>query len=61
MSRLTHIRRPGAWRQIAVQAWGPPNDPTIYGALAIDATRAMALIARTRAESGEKVTLTHVG
>ncbi len=47
------------WRRIAGSLWGPPNDPQIYGAMEIDATRVLAFIARAR-EAGHRVTPTHV-
>jgi pyruvate/2-oxoglutarate dehydrogenase complex dihydrolipoamide acyltransferase (E2) component len=45
---------------VALHAWGRPRDPTVYGVLEIDASRALDYIAAKRASSGEKVTLTHL-
>ncbi|GMV12423.1 MAG: 2-oxo acid dehydrogenase subunit E2 [Polyangiaceae bacterium] len=49
-----------AWRTMAVHAWGPPRDPTVYGIIDVDATRALAFVEKVRDESGVKVTLTHL-
>jgi len=45
---------------MAVHAWSAPRDPTVYGILDVDVTRALAYIERIRRESGSKVTLTHL-
>jgi pyruvate/2-oxoglutarate dehydrogenase complex dihydrolipoamide acyltransferase (E2) component len=45
---------------MAVHAWSAPRDPTVYGIIDIDATRLLEFVERVRAESGVKVTLTHV-
>lgn len=45
---------------MAVHAWGRPRDPTVYGVLELDATRALAYVERRRREGGAKVTLTHL-
>lgn len=60
MGKLVRVRDPGTWRRIALQVWNEPNDPHIYGTMAVDATRALALLDRLRAETGEKVTMTHL-
>lgn len=49
-----------AWRAMAVQAWRAPQDPTVYGVIEVDVGNALAYIEKTRAESGVKVTLTHL-
>ena len=45
---------------MAIHAWNAPRDPTVYGVLDVDAENAMAYVERQRAESGQRVTLTHV-
>jgi pyruvate dehydrogenase E2 component (dihydrolipoamide acetyltransferase) len=47
------------WRRIAGSLWGPPNDPQIYGAMEIDATKMNAFMDRARA-AGHRVTPTHI-
>lgn len=49
-----------SWRTVALHAWDRPRDPTVYGVLEIDATRALAFVEAVRAASGERVTLTHL-
>ena len=60
MSRFTPYRNLSTWRRVALSAWGPPMDPTAYGTLEIDCENALAFVAQLRAESGEKVTLSHL-
>jgi pyruvate dehydrogenase E2 component (dihydrolipoamide acetyltransferase) len=47
------------WRRLASALWSAPNDPQIYGALAIDASALLAFIERARA-AGRHVTPTHL-
>lgn len=47
------------WRKIASAVWGAPADPQIYGAIELDATRALAFMERARA-AGHRVTPTHL-
>jgi pyruvate/2-oxoglutarate dehydrogenase complex dihydrolipoamide acyltransferase (E2) component len=49
-----------SWRRIALGTWSAPDDPTVYGLLEVDVTRALAFVARCRAETGVHVTLTHL-
>src|SRR5215472_9663876 len=48
------------WRRVALSAWGAPRNPTAYGTLDVDCEAALAYLARLRADSGEKITLTHL-
>jgi pyruvate dehydrogenase E2 component (dihydrolipoamide acetyltransferase) len=47
------------WRRLASALWSNPNDPQIYGSLAIDAGAVLAFIERARAE-GLHLTPTHL-
>jgi pyruvate/2-oxoglutarate dehydrogenase complex dihydrolipoamide acyltransferase (E2) component len=47
------------WRKIAHAMWGAPNDPQIFGALDIDATRLVDFMNRCRA-AGHRITPTHL-
>ena len=49
-----------AWRAMAVHAWDAPRDPTVYGVIDVDATNSLAFIEKLRAETGAKITLTHL-
>jgi pyruvate dehydrogenase E2 component (dihydrolipoamide acetyltransferase) len=45
---------------LAVHTWEPPRDPTVYGILDIEIEAAQRHVAALRAESGQRVTLTHL-
>lgn len=47
-------------RKVAVGTWRPARDGRLYGRLAVDASAAIAYVDRLRAETGVRVTLTHV-
>lgn len=47
------------WRRVATAMWDAPNDPQIYGALEVDATRAQRFIADAEAY-GHRITPTHL-
>jgi pyruvate dehydrogenase E2 component (dihydrolipoamide acetyltransferase) len=55
MSKRTKIK---GWRKIAAAAWGPPNDPQIYGDLDVDATEILAFMERAKTEAGVSLTVT---
>lgn len=48
------------WRRIATAGWKPADDPTIYGTLQIDATRALEYVRAVSQRSGRHVTITHL-
>lgn len=48
-----------AFRRMAAAMWRRPNDPSIYGSVDIDATKALALVDAYRAR-GVRLTMTHV-
>ena len=49
-----------SWRKVALGTWRPPRSPTAYGRLNLDCERAEAYIRSLRAQTGERVTLTHL-
>ena len=49
-----------SWRRVALSAWGPPRNPTAYGAVDLEATRALAFVRALSERSGAHVTLTHL-
>ena len=53
-------RRTPVRRKIAVATWRPSRDGRIYARMEVDATATLAYLERIRAESGERVTVTHV-
>src|SRR5256886_1143632 len=48
------------WRRVAVQAWRPPHDPSVYATLDVPMAPALAYPDRLRAETGVRVTVTHL-
>ena len=58
--KLWRQKNVSTWRKIAIAAWDKPNDPTVYGTLAVDAGAALAYIQGVRARTGVKVTVTHL-
>src|SRR5437870_5629432 len=44
------------WRRVAVQAWRPPHDPSVYATLDVPMGPALAYLERLRAETGARVT-----
>jgi len=49
-----------SWRELSLHAWGRPRDPSVYGMLQVDVSRALGYLARLRDVTGEHVTLTHL-
>lgn len=58
MPRILDPKTLPSWRRLALVTWDAPRDPTAYGIMDLDCENALAYIAKTRAESGEKVTMT---
>lgn len=48
------------WRRMSLATWRAPNDPQVYVRFEVDVSRALAHLERVRAETGAKVTLTHL-
>ncbi len=46
-------------RKLAIATWSAPREGNIYGKLTVDATHALAYLEKVRAETGERVTITH--
>ncbi len=47
-------------RKLAISTWDAPREGNIYGKLTVDIDESLAYIAWLRAQSGEKVTITHL-
>lgn len=60
MGRFRRQREVPSWRQMAMHAWRPPQDPTVYGTLEVDVSRATGWLEDQRRDAGVKVTLTHL-
>ena len=54
------VRHTSSWRRIAPLVWGNPGDPSIYGIIDVDITKALPYLERRGRESGSKLTLTHL-
>jgi pyruvate/2-oxoglutarate dehydrogenase complex dihydrolipoamide acyltransferase (E2) component len=48
------------FRRIAASMWSRPNDPSIYGFIDVDVSETLQFIEDYRAQTGEKLTITHV-
>jgi pyruvate dehydrogenase E2 component (dihydrolipoamide acetyltransferase) len=57
---FTKERELSSWRKLSLHTWGRPSDPSIYGILELDATRANDYVRRAREAGGVHVTLTHL-
>jgi len=60
MSRFRPLERVSTWRRLALHAWNPPSDPTVYGSLEIDATEALEVVKDLRARTGLKISIVHL-
>jgi pyruvate/2-oxoglutarate dehydrogenase complex dihydrolipoamide acyltransferase (E2) component len=49
-----------SFRRIAAAMWKRPSDPSIYGSMDVDVTETLRFIDRFRAETGRRLTMTHV-
>src|SRR5262249_19321032 len=48
------------WRRVAVHAWRPPRDPSVYAIVDIPVQGALAYLDKVREATGARVTLTHM-
>lgn len=48
------------WRRVAVHAWRPPQDPSVYAIVDVPVHGALAYLDRLREATGTKVTMTHL-
>jgi pyruvate dehydrogenase E2 component (dihydrolipoamide acetyltransferase) len=49
-----------SWRRIALSAWDAPRDPTAYGAVDLEATRALEALHARSSELGVRIGLLHL-
>ena len=54
------VRHPSSWRRMAPAMWGSPSDPTMYGTVEIDVTKAQEYLRRQSEVSGTHLTITHL-
>jgi len=48
------------WRRVAVHAWRPPQDPSVYAIVDVPVAGALEYLDRLRDATGVKVTMTHL-
>jgi pyruvate dehydrogenase E2 component (dihydrolipoamide acetyltransferase) len=59
--RFQPLRKLSSWRLLALHLWGKPRDPTVYGTLEIDMSRALQYLDAVNATSGSThATVTHL-
>jgi pyruvate dehydrogenase E2 component (dihydrolipoamide acetyltransferase) len=51
--------RISSWRKVAIGTWRSAKDPSVYGLLEVDATKAVAFLERENAKSNQHLTMTH--
>jgi pyruvate dehydrogenase E2 component (dihydrolipoamide acetyltransferase) len=59
MTTFTPIEDASSFRRMAAAMWQRPRDPSIYGSMDVDASPALAFLAR-QGEAGVRVTVTHL-
>ena len=60
MSHWKRIPNPSSWRRLSLATWSRPHDPSVYGWLDLDVSRALAYLDALNREAAVKVTLTHL-
>lgn len=59
-NKFERLKNPSAWRRIAVATWKTPNDPTVYGKLPIEFSKALTFLDEINSKSSQKITVTHL-
>lgn len=59
MKRFFRLKKPSGWRRISLAAWKAPNDPTVYGSLSVDFSKARNFLERLGQNADPKITVTH--
>ena len=57
---LVELKNPPAFRKIAFGTWEKTKDPSVYGMLLIDMTKALSYIDEFQKRTGLKITATHL-
>ena len=60
MSAFKRLSSLPTWRRISLGTWSKPQDPSVYGWLDIELSRASAYLAALNAQQPVKVTMTHL-
>ncbi len=59
MKNFTLLKHPSSWRRLSIATWKAPNNPTVYGTLLMDFTKAQDFLRRVNQSSEDKITATH--
>ncbi|MFT7582905.1 MAG: pyruvate/2-oxoglutarate dehydrogenase complex dihydrolipoamide acyltransferase (E2) component, partial [Myxococcota bacterium] len=57
---FTKLEKVSAWRRVSVGMWGVPDNSTTQGVREVDLSLTLPYLEKLRAETGRKVTLTHL-
>lgn len=60
MPGFERVRKLSSWRRISLSAWGRPNDPSVYGWLDLDVSRALTYLEQRSRETASRITITHL-
>lgn len=60
MPGFQRVRNLSSWRRISLSAWGRPSDPSVYGWLDLDVSRALTYLEQRSRETGSRITITHL-
>jgi pyruvate dehydrogenase E2 component (dihydrolipoamide acetyltransferase) len=60
MPRFERVRTLSSWRRISLSAWARPADPSVYGWLDLDVSRALEFLEQRSRATTTKLTLTHL-
>ena len=60
MPGFQRVRELSSWRRISLSAWERPSDPSVYGWLDLDVSRAQSYLAEQSRDTQSKITLTHL-
>src|SRR3989338_7977493 len=54
------LKKISSWRSISLAAWDTPRDPSVYGSMEVDLSKALRHLETLNAKSSVKVTVTHL-
>lgn len=60
MGAFKRLSKLSSWRRLSLATWSRPADPTVYGWLEIELSRARGYLDRLNASQPTKVTITHL-
>lgn len=57
--KFYRLKNPSSWRRLSIANWKTPSDPTVYGSMAFDWTKAKNFLEEQNKKSDVKITPTH--